>query len=145
MNEPEIKYVVTSDSSEYESWEWYREYQIMYQAKKRGAQPSSLHDYGGGPMPVQLGIDFSRWVMRTPEIRDIVYRRFIEGDYDNALEGNLLSDSTYYFLSKERVAGAFLASCWIHLAKVFRGEIESVEAPEYRASLLNSKYAFSEV
>ena len=144
MNEPEIKYVVTSDSSEYESWEWYREYQIMYQAKKRGDQPSNLHDYGGGPMPVQLGIDFSCWVMRTPEIRDIVYRRFIEGDYNNTLEGNLLSDSTYYFLSKERVAGVALASCWIHLAKVLRGEIESVNTSEYRASLLKSKYAFTE-
>jgi hypothetical protein len=133
-------------SSEFNDWDWYCEYRSQIEAAKTNPNIEWSKAIDSDRLPVDIGIDFSRWVLETPELSDIVYRRIVLGDYDNVLEANLLSDATQYFLNKRRIlgGGGLLSACWLSLADVLRGNIEAIDTPAFRASLLKSKFTFTE-
>ncbi len=138
-------YVCTTKASDWASWDWFQDYHRYSDGYKSGTIPEPKIDYGSGPLPIEVGVQFGKWVLETPEIRDIVYRRFVIGDYDNTLEGNLLGFAKTYFLRKIHIRGfsSFLAICWPPLAKILTGQMDSVESAEYRAALLKSVWAFT--
>ncbi len=94
------------------------------------------------PLPVELGLQFSEWVMATPEVRDMVYRRFVCGDYDNEREGALLRDAEEYFISVHSADGGAFGAPWRPLGKVITGEISEVRSQGYKDLLLASAWAF---
>lgn len=136
MTEQGQGYLCTTDSNNYKEWPWYQEYRQL-------ERPGAAVRMGGGQVPVDVAIEFSQWIMKTPEIRDIVFRRFVQGDYDNETEKMLLSFAQRYFLLKSGQAGSpeLISIAWGLIAKVLIGTIECVESSEFREKL--SSYTFA--
>ena len=146
MSEQKSEYVVTTDSAEYESWEWYREYLQSVELARSGTLPHAKKDFQNKPLKVELGVKYSRWILETPELLDIIFRRFIFGNYENELEGNLLHFSAIFFMRRNEISGneGFLGICWGALEKLLKQEITSLDSPQFRADLLKNKFAFCE-
>ncbi len=145
MTEQEQSYMCTTDSNDYKEWAWFQEHLEFIAAYKAGRLPKPKWDFQGGPLPLEYGVAYAEWILNTPEIRDIIYRRFILGHYDNMTEGNLLSDAVTYFSRKIGInthAGVLLSHCHRPIAKILQGQITGPKAPEYAEVLLRSKYAF---
>lgn len=87
---------------------------------------------GGLPVPLSVARGYCQWLLETPEIRDVICRRFILGDYDNDLEARLLSNSALHYLLKTQYlpSGATaLGSCWHIVKEVIAGILPSLDDP----------------
>lgn len=136
-------YIITTRSEKYKSWKWYIELQEKFVVKEHEYE-NFESDAFIGKLPINIGVEFSRWILGNPEILDIVYRRFILEEYDNKLEANLLHDAAIYFSYKNNYGDASRNLIYVYrrLVKVITGEIDSVESDEYKRLLLSVKGAF---
>jgi hypothetical protein len=140
MTEPNetASYTPTTQAEDYKSWPWFQDYLKYAEQEKAGILAAPKLDYGTRPTPVSLGLNIARWAMRTPEIRDIVWRRFVQGNYDNKLEEWLLSIAETYFRYKEGIqAGIGSLDAIIRTEHVLNGDVASVDDPEFRQLLLS--------
>lgn len=139
-------YVETTSSASYESWPWYIACMRALEIRKTpGWKPRNPLPQGR-PLPVSTGIRFGTWVMETPTIRDIIYRRFVKGDYDNEVESMLLKAASFHFLHQDGYSVmhfAPLALCWRPIARILTGEYTDARSPEYRADLLTHPLYFT--
>lgn len=126
------QYKITTDSDEYETWPWYLEYLGLERSPSRARMKSR-----SGKVPIEVGVQFARWIMETPELRDVIYRRFVLGDYDNETEKmHLTIAPRYFFLKCEEVeSSAFLSVTWHQIARVLDGQMDSVESHEFREAI----------
>ena len=106
-------HICGTNSKEFENREWFRDYLRFVDWDKSGALPDALVNSRDQPLEVELGVEYAQWIIETPELLDIIYRRFIFCEYDNELEGNLLHFSAIYFMRKSRISGneGFLGTC----------------------------------
>lgn len=141
------EYICTTNPDDFQSWTWFQEYRAM-RAKSdaylaAGGKPIISPKIYAEPLPVELGLQFSEWVMATPEVRDMVYRRFVCGDYDNEREGALLRDAEEYFKEKHTEGYGSFGAIWSALEKVILGEITSTHSQEYENLILTFSWAFT--
>ena len=139
-----LSYTCGTSSRDYRHWGWYIEYADLLFLVKQGERVEFVESYEGGKLPLKLGIEFSTWVMGTPELRDIVFRRFVQGDYENKLEGKLLTDAVEFYSLSRGIKGGlgYLPVCWLQIAKIINGEIPSVDSEQFGEELLKSSFAF---
>jgi len=137
-------YEPDSLTKEYATWPWYIDYLRYVDLEKQGNLPAAAYDYADQSLPVDVGVKFGEWVLQVTEVRDLVYDRFVKGNFDDEVAGNLLSFATAYFLYANRIKGGsgLLAICWRPIAQILSGEMESVFSNDYRNELLKSSFAF---
>ena len=84
--------------------------------------------------------------MSTPEVRDLIYRRFVMEDYNNIREGNLLDYSVIYFEYEKNASGinSRVANTWHLIGEMMKGEMKPVESAEFRERLLSMHWDFRE-
>ena len=142
-----MSYVCTTQYEDYENWDWFQDYLHSVEREKiRISRQGPASHVVATPMSVSIGIQFGKWVIDTPEVRDIVYRRFVLGDYDNEAEGHLLSFASIHFMRKSNIkeSNAFLAVCWRPIASILQGKLKSPDSDGYRKALLQASFAFIE-
>lgn len=145
MSEQKQDYVCTTEICDHKEWVWFQEYLEFNSAYKAGKLPEPKWDFQGGPLPLEYGLAYAQWVLDTPGVRDVIYRRFVLGQYENAAEGNLLSFATIFFLRKNDIdtnANSVLSICHRPIAKILQGQIASPKTKKYTQELLRSSWAF---
>jgi hypothetical protein len=139
------KYTCTTDIGDFRNWDWYKEYQVLLGRQRKTLDiPNHEQNLESAALPLQVGIDFAKWVIKTPEVRDMLYRRFILKNWEDHLEAQLLMSASDYFIRKYEIpgVGTFLGVAWDPIAKVVSGEMASAESPEFRNALLATSFAF---
>ena len=147
MSEQQQGYECTTRASDYEKWTWFKDYLKFDSAYKSGELPQPKLDFEGGPLPLEYGVEYAEWILVTPEVRDIVYRRFVLGQFDNTTEGNLLSFSKIYFCRKNGIhpnVRANFSVCLRPIAEILQGKLASPRTKEFSVALLSSSWAFFE-
>lgn len=143
----EYNYEETTSSRDYGKWDWYRSMRrAMEESKKPDWKP--LNELAlGQPLPVGLGVGYCKWVMETPEVSDIIFRRFVAGDYENETEVMLLRAASFYYLQSVGYSVRHyskLSGCWHDIAGIIKGEYSSAASRKLRQRLLLSVNNFQE-
>ncbi|MES2434702.1 MAG: hypothetical protein V4586_12870 [Pseudomonadota bacterium] len=136
-------YHITTSSEDCESWPWYRDFLAMLDALRQNNWKDNARVPKRDPLPVSIGRAYCAWIMTTPEMRDVLYRRFIQRDFDNDLEKRLLKSSAMYFVMIQGYSGeysTFLSSCWHIVTRVMLGEVSSLDADQINKRLLIDVY-----
>jgi hypothetical protein len=134
-----VEYQTTTSSSNHANWPWYREFCRRMDELQRNDWKDSSLIAKSGPLPVSLCREYCAWIMQTPEVRDIIYRRFIQKDFDNDLEKRLLISSSMYFVMErgyDAEYSTFLSSCWLISERMIKGELASFDDGEEERLLL---------
>jgi hypothetical protein len=138
-------YQQTTLSEDYEAWSWYQQMQSEMQERQNTDWSPRIDVPFSQPLPVEIGIEYCDWILQTAEVRDIIFRRFVEGDYENETEAMLLRASAFHFLHQKGYAvqhSSKLSGCWHDVAKLIVGDFGSTDAPELRQRLLRLKQFF---
>jgi hypothetical protein len=140
-------YQISTSSSEYESWNWYQDYrQQMAELKSRKWEDPTRKPKDGS-LPISVGRGYYAWIMRTPEVRDIIYRRFIGGDFDNDLEVKLLTSSAMYYAMSQGYSAeycTFLSLGWGVAEGLLRGSISEEDTTAIDQRFLSHPALFEE-
>lgn len=133
----EQDYKTETNYEEYKSWPWFQDYLRLVEMAIPAKDPDVL--------PVAVGESFCKWVLGTPEVRDIVYRGFVLSEIEDELEEMLLGLAIRYFLLRSGISekqSAHLTSCWQVLKLILEGELSPPNHPDVREKLLRHSWAF---
>jgi len=133
----------TTSSKDYSEWQWFKDYLVHVEKHKVDGAPKNTTFYSN-TVPVEIAINYADWAIKTPEIRDIIYRLFFLED-DSRREDSVMSTfSILFFQHEKNIAGAGIAlsKTWKPITKILSGETKSARAPDFRESLLKLSTVF---